>query len=727
MNNSDDMAFCPKCGKILVAYNNKYRCPRCKLEFKKSSVIKDNDNTSLLQFNEKQKIQSKKAKSSNIENKLINKVITSSERQLNSQELTWKSFFPYLNIRPQQKKIIETIVNHNKKKHIVVEAANGVGKTISSLVALLPIAKKKNKTIVYCCRTHEQMDRVTNELKLIRQLIEVSGISLRGRQELCLNPLVEKFAVDAKNASDICMHLKKEGKCSYFNNLTNSKLITKVLAQLNNRVVDTLDIIDIAESYELCPYELSKKILAKVDVVATSYQYMFNPSIRENFLLSLDKTMDDIVIVIDEAHNLPNVAIDISSDTLSAATIDKALSEAVKYKQGYLYDMLEAFQTVLQRYTADLRTDEDLVYDVDAYIKEVEKRARFTLTERVIEAIEELGELVKSDKMKNNKTPLSASSTVARFMHLLLSRKNKIEFAHFMSVSESRSGMKTPKMMILSLDPRFVTKEVFDRVYLSVSTSGTLEPISAYLSLVGLKESEVSVLSLPSPYESENILALVIQDVSTKMNFRNEQNYKTMNEVIFSVIDATPKNVGIFCASYSVLESLIDNGIEQKISKPLFIAYRGMSSRDNDRLITEFKQEAKRSGGVLLSVLGGRSSEGSDYPAELMQSVIIVGIPFARPNKKIDAAISYLDSQFEGKGREYGYNIPAMRTAAQAAGRPIRGLDDFAAIIFLDYRFGIGYYKKHLPNWLANSMRTVSPVPNNIKELIKRFFDYHLK
>jgi len=44
-----------------------------------------------------------------------------------------------------------------------------------------------------------------------------------------------------------------------------------------------------------------------------------------------------------------------------------------------------------------------------------------------------------------------------------------------------------------------------------------------------------------------------------------------------------------------------------------------------------------------------------------------------------------------GFSREYGYISPAMKKASQAAGRPIKTLDDKAAMIFLDYRFSTPY------------------------------------
>ena len=75
------------------------------------------------------------------------------------------SFFPYDNFRTNQEEFIQFVqTSLIQKKNPIVEAATGFGKTISVLSATLPIAEKFGKKIVYCCRTHKQMDRVMEEL-----------------------------------------------------------------------------------------------------------------------------------------------------------------------------------------------------------------------------------------------------------------------------------------------------------------------------------------------------------------------------------------------------------------------------------------------------------------------------------------------------------------------------------------------------------------------------------
>lgn len=703
----DHYTFCPTCGKILVI-DGKSRCTKC------GSYIAVNDSLGNGDID-----------SDHLQEELKESTV-GIKKDISSATVEWEKYFPYLEIRPLQKQMIETISeNMSEGSQIIIQAANGVGKTISLLSATLPIAKEKKKTIVYCCRTHQQMSRVVEELKLIKQLNQVSGLALRGRRELCLHHIIKKFSVDAANAADICRFLKKEGKCKYFTNLANKSKSDSADKIIQNKVLDSKELIEIGQNLEVCPFEISVRSLPKVDVVATSYQYVFNPFIRKILLTKLEKELSNLIVIIDEAHNLPSTAVDISSSSLSNYSIDTALSEAMKHREGEVYDFLESFSATLMNEIKNMDKNQEIRIDSSDFLLTVERRANMTIDKELIQSLNHLGDLVKNQQIKQNKAPLSYASAVANHLSVLVETKEKVEFAHFLTKSESKTGNPIPRLVTLSLDPRTMTEEIFSKAYSTVSASGTLDPIESYMSLIGLNSNKVVPLLLPSPYKNENHVTLVIDKLSSKLEDRTPTTYASMVSIIEAVVDSTPKNTGIFCASYVVMESLLDSDLEKKLSKPLFTTHKGMSSLETDDLINAFKKESKREGGVLLSVLGGRSSEGSDYPGSQMQSVIVVGIPYARPTPTVNASIEYLESQFPTKGREFGYNIPALTRASQAAGRPIRSLEDYAVIVLLDYRFARHYYKKHLPNWLKENFHVVQPVKEKISERLKKFFEFH--
>jgi len=251
--------------------------------------------------------------------------------------------------------------------------------------------------------------------------------------------------------------------------------------------------------------------------------------------------------------------------------------------------------------------------------------------------------------------------------------------------------------------------------------SGTLQPLESYVKITRMPESTVQE-ALPSPFPREHILSLVCSGVTTAMQQRTPEMYKKLARRIIEVAQATPANVGVFAASYEVLERLREAGLNGGLEKPLLYEQRGMTSKANERLVAKFKSYSNRGGAVLLGVQGGRSSEGADYPGDQMNSVAVVGLPYAEPTARVKAQIRYYENQFPECGREYGYVVPALRKAAQAAGRPIRTLEDRGAILFLDQRFASPYCQSFLPIWIRREMKTLPDEDNTITKELTKFY-----
>jgi len=227
---------------------------------------------------------------------------------------------------------------------------------------------------------------------------------------------------------------------------------------------------------------------------------------------------------------------------------------------------------------------------------------------------------------------------------------------------------------------------------------------------------------VPSPFPKEHVFSAVCLGVTTSMEKRTPQMYQTLVERINEVVNSTPTNTGIFAASFQVLNALLAEGLENALLKPLFHELKGMTSKANEKMVQDFKACGDKGGAVFLGVQGGRTSEGVDFPGNQMNSVVVVGVPYAEPTPRIKAQIEYYEKRFPGFGREYGYVLPAMKKASQAAGRPIRTLDDRGAIVFLDFRFATNYCKNFLPSWITNGMKVIPDKKDVLATEISNFF-----
>jgi len=632
-----------------------------------------------------------------------------------------EEFFPYPRVRPCQDLFTNTIFDAVKdRRHVLIEGSNGLGKTVSALSACLPLAKEHDLQILYVARTHRQHERVIEELSAIAKRQDVSGISVRGRTEMCFHPFIVRHAPDAASAMEICELLKKREQCVYFENIERKgERFSDLMQHVVSQPYKASEVQEVCRAEGFCPYELVKKCLSQVDVMALSYMYVFDPSVRGAFLKHLDRPLQEVILIVDEAHNLPDTAVDIASDSLTLFAMRQAQLEAERFRHHEVADFARHFRVLTERLAEEV--EKESYVSPPLLIDALARKTGIGEPEPFFEDMHETGSLIKQQLLTQGKYPRSFIHRVGEFMLRWLETSDDVAYTHILSRYISATGSPSAKMEVVALDPAKITEPVFSAVLCSVNMSGTLQPLESYARMTHMPDSTVC-RAVPSPFPREHILSLACLGVTTAMEQRTPSMYRKLARRVAEVVHNTPANVGVFTASYEVLDRLLEAGIENSLEKPLLHEHRGMKSKENDRLVSKFKSHANRGGAVLLGVQGGRSSEGADYPGDQMNSVAVVGVPYAEPTPKVKAQIRYFERCFPSHGREYGYVIPALKKAAQAAGRPIRTLDDRGAIIFLDHRFATQYCQHYLPMWIRRGLKTLPDEDNVITRELGKFY-----
>ena len=143
-----------------------------------------------------------------------------------------------------------------------------------------------------------------------------------------------------------------------------------------------------------------------------------------------------------------------------------------------------------------------------------------------------------------------------------------------------------------------------------------------------------------------------------------------------------PGNVAFFFPSYELRDRICFYFISPKKQ---FFEKSEMSKEEKESFLNSFRA-VKEKGGVLLGVTGANFAEGIDLPGDLLNGVIVVGLPLAKPDLKTKELIRYYEQKFQ-KGWDYGYIYPAVSKCLQSAGRCIRSEIDKGVIIYLDERF----------------------------------------
>lgn len=658
---------------------------------------------------------------------------------LEPTELDIARYFPYPSYRKQQESLIPDLHKHLALgKNCVLVAPNGFGKTVTTLTALLPLVLEEHPDlkVIYCCRTHVQSARVIEELAAIQAHVapenpqlaaRVLGVSIRGRGDMCLDDRLLEMRASPRERMQACQSLRKNKLCKYYTNLyKRKKQVEEFIDLALAEPVDAQELIGECQKFDYCPYYLIRNFLLKrAKVIVCNYQWIFNPAIRENFLKFIEGDLSRLVLVLDECHNLLSVATEMDSDQVGLFAIQRAINECNdNYAPSDLTRFLRALATVLRTYAR--KNEPELVVPPRRVISQVQAElGRTHPVDAIALDLLSFGKSVQEEKADLGQAPVSYCNAIGEFWQKWVQTAGKPNYVHLAVTKRSKRGKKLSFLEVYALDPREITKPVFSQVYATLNISGTVIP-DHYARLTGMKDFQrpLQVNLVRSPFPPENVAAFIVQGVNTRGPNRTPTMYGRLVRKIAEALPFIPANAGVFCASYGVLKGLVNAGLERAVrraGKKFFRERRGMSSSENAKILAKFKKTAAKGGALLAGVCGGRNSEGEDFPGDFMNAVFVVGIPYSRPTPREEAKIAYYDQIFNGQGWNYGYLIPAFQRANQAAGRPIRRIQDRGAIILLDDRFI--QKMRWLSSWLRSAVEVISPSPGALEHEMRIFFN----
>ncbi|KAM7219668.1 ATP-dependent RNA helicase chl1 [Rhypophila decipiens] len=426
--------------------------------------------------------------------------------------------------------------------------------------------------------------------------------------------------------------------------------------------------------------------------------------------------------------------------------------------------------------------DQINLYELTRYIQESK------LAYKVESYASHIEEEQSSGSQQQKKTSSSVSSPVLHALVSFLGALTNLstEGRVFYEKIKPQPGTATPstltpdiKLSYLLLSPTHAFSSIASSARAVVLAGGTMSPFEDYKAHLfpTLPPAKITTLSCGHVIPSSNLCVWTLGSTrpsppgttttapdAFEFSFQKRSDKNMVRQLglaILNICTVVPDGVVVFFPSYGYLDEVVSiwqspdpsqsqnaagpAAAPQKtiwdrlgVKKALFRESKGGSSDD---ILAEYSNailtpDAQNGGALLLSVVGGKMSEGINFSDHLGRCVVIVGLPYPNINSpEWKARIEYIEStalsrsltntpssakegekavatvqptpqqkeQAKQAARDF-YENACMRAVNQSIGRAIRHRGDYAAIVLVDRRFGTERIKTKLPGWIRGGM-----------------------
>jgi len=676
-------------------------------------------------------------------------------------------FLAHAKPRPGQLEMIQDgIVALAKGGFHLAAAPTGIGKTAASLAAALEVAGRSSqkKTVFFLTSRQTQHRIVVDTVRRINERrkgsMPVRLVDMVGQAGMCVQPFAKESPLVF---SLLCSQARKTRSCKPW--ITSAPGLKERILATPLHVDELVDISRThtvhGEPAQTCPWKAAREAVSDADVFVGDYNHLFDDGVRESSLKAMDLSLEDIIIVVDEAHNLPDrirmtlekrlTRTMIRNTQMELEEYAGVLAEAMKAPGGdvfsfshglaaWAFDVVKAsrggFDALFNGYMRNLSgQDEEAEVAVDDVLN-VFHRACDTVDGKagqqqlqasssphpevdVAVRIHQLRDVLQSVDVDmeagDDGNPMEPNAhKVAEILDCLL----KFGSTPALTMIYDTKG-KDGRITTHLLDPGLVSKPVFEQSAGALLMSGTLYPPSMYANILALPQTRTTSVAYASPFAAMRRPVVVAKNVTTKYTDRSLANTLALREHVQALIDASPGNVAVFAPSYAMLNEVILEGHFR--GARLMAESRDWTKGDLDQIVDTLLEEKRNGRKILLAgVFGARLSEGVDYHSGALDAVACIGIPNSPPSVLSKSLKTYAEERF-GRNLAWRYTVsqPAVNAILQAMGRPIRSIGDRALIVLLDRRVTDRTYSGCFPSDLRMND---SSDADSTRRFARRFF-----
>jgi DNA excision repair protein ERCC-2 len=650
---------------------------------------------------------------------------------------TIDTYFPYAEYRPGQRHMLEVAATVARDGGIaMIDAPTGSGK--SSVIASL-LAERKKRKIVIAVRTISQLTTFIRELELVKKKQpQVKTVYLVGKKSMCplggegdvyrrcegvkafsnslMRDRAEKGALDPGKDPFIIQQIRRMDRehpllCPYY---IASKMFVPA-ETMGVRMVPSTELRSRAERViqdpvppgelgevcgRCCPYELMMQAARTTDVVILNYHHLFNKEIREQLYANLGVEPQDVLLLIDEAHNCGDTITAIGTVTMEQRDLEQASRELAGLRGRH--KGADAVRHVLPRLTGFMKGLENSRETEDWFDPAIFDRmiVKESLYHAMDEIVDDLIGIAESIREKNQKAGEFRETAIERLTEFLLRLSQSASDPAYLTVYRRDEAGIT--LEVRNIDPAAALTEVCTAHACAVLISGTLSPVDSFRKFY-FGETPVTALALPNAFPKENRLVACANDITTAYSMRqNRENTAKVVDYILA-FSALNGNRAIYFPSYQILESYAELAKPHLRGRQVFIEPRDAADAGS-ALLAFLSLPRQGMSGVMFAVCGGKWSEGLDYRGEMLNGAMVVGLPLAPFNRVRRMMIDYFRHKFGAEGEFLCYTLPAINRSLQALGRVLRTPEDKGVLVLAEKRFLENRVRSALPGWVREEM-----------------------
>jgi len=300
------------------------------------------------------------------------------------------------------------------------------------------------------------------------------------------------------------------------------------------------------------------------------------------------------------------------------------------------------------------------------------------------------------------------------------------------------------------LNPSVYFAKVLKDARAVILAGGTLQPTADLVQVLfsEVPSDRIKLFSCGHVVPSQNLLPICLSSgpagLAFDFRYTSRDDLSLIDEagrLVENLCRQVPDGMVCFFGSYAYEEKVFDRwqqtGALGRIRDKKKVFREPRTGGDVERVLNDYRLAIQSNispqastcatgGAIILSVVGGKLSEGLNFSDGLGRCIIVFGLPF--PNIQ-DPILQQKQKYFDERaalnancitGREYVHNL-CMKAVNQSIGRAIRHANDYAVIILADQRYCQESNLRKLPKWISTSVQSHSKY-GTVAAAVGKFF-----